>query len=248
MTPTLTAEGHDAEVAARFDAAEGRFKATVGADDVRLRAVLRALGPVRGSRVLDLGCGKGRFAAHLVAAGACVVGLDLSPAMLERAEGVDRVLGSARRLPFAGSTFDAVIAIEVLEHVGDVGPVLLEARRVLRAGGRLAIVDKNALALDARRPWLPSLVVKAIDERRGRWMYPSGGPVRERWFVPGRLRDRLRLDFDEVRVEPLLRPEERHPVFRLAPAARLMTLWAAKARTQTARDGSARSGLGGDRG
>jgi len=248
MTRAIVASAHDAEVAARFDAAEGRFKGAVGADDVRLRAVVRALGPIRGARILDLGCGKGRFAAHLVAAGASVVGLDLSPAMLGRAEGVDRVLASARRLPFAGSTFDAVIAIEVLEHVGDVGPVLLEARRVLRPGGRLAIVDKNALALDARRPWLPSLVVKRIDEHRGRWMYPSGGPVRERWFLPSRLRDRLRLDFDDVRVEPLLRPEERHPVFRLAPAARLMTLWAATGRTEPAPARSDRSRSGGDRG
>ncbi len=45
-------------------------------------------------------------------------------------------------------------------------------------------------ALDARRPWLPSLVVKRIDERRGLWMYPAGGPVRERWFRPEALKRR----------------------------------------------------------
>jgi 2-polyprenyl-6-hydroxyphenyl methylase/3-demethylubiquinone-9 3-methyltransferase len=196
-----------------------------------------------GLRVLDLGCGKGRFAAHLQAAGAEVVGLDLSAAMLARAKGLDRVRASARRLPFADATFDAVVAVEVLEHVGAVGPVLREARRVLRPGGRIAIIDKNALALDARRPWLPSLAVKWIDERRGLWMYPADGPVRERWFGPRALKSRLDREFGQARVDFLLRPEEaRRLVFRSCPSARLMALWTARVpgggRTTAASNGS----------
>ncbi|WP_435010672.1 class I SAM-dependent methyltransferase [Tundrisphaera lichenicola] len=220
---------HDAFVAACFDESEARFKGEVASDDVRLRAIQKVLSPLEGRRILDLGCGKGRFAAHLKAAGAEVVGVDLSSEMLAHAIGLDRVRASARCLPFAGKTFDAVVAIEVLEHVGDVGPVLREARRVLRPGGRIAIIDKNARALNARRPWLPSLLVKWIDERRGLWMYPSGSPVRERWFVPKVLKDQLSREFEEARVEFLLRPEEaRRAVFRLVPVARLMTLWTAR--------------------
>jgi SAM-dependent methyltransferase len=220
---------HDAFVAARFDESEARFKAEVAPEDVRLLAVLDSLGPLQGRRVLDLGCGKGRFAAHLARAGAEVVGLDLSASMLAHASGLDRVRASAKRLPFADGTFDAVVAIEVIEHVGAVGLVLDEARRVLKAGGRLAIVDKNVGALDANRPWLPSLVLKRIDERRGLWMYPSGGPVVERWFRPGGLKKRLRRDFEAVRVAYLLRPEEAGwLVFRAVPAARLMVLWSAR--------------------
>lgn len=222
----IAAIEHDAEVAARFDSARDRFKATVPVDDVRLRAVVAAIGPVGGRRILDLGCGKGRFASHLRTAGAEVIGVDLSAAMLAEAGGIDRARASSRRLPFADATFDAVIAIEVLEHVGAIDATLAEARRVLRPGGTLAIVDKNALALDARRPWLPSLAVKWIDEHRGLWMYPAGGPVRERWFLPARLASRLRRDFGRVRVEYLLTPDEgRRRVFRAIPAARLMTLW-----------------------
>jgi 2-polyprenyl-6-hydroxyphenyl methylase/3-demethylubiquinone-9 3-methyltransferase len=220
---------HDAYVATRFDESEARFKAEVGAEDVRLLAVIESLGPLEGRRVLDLGCGKGRFASHLRRAGAEVIGLDLSASMLASATGLDRVRASAKRLPFAEGTFDAVVAIEVLEHVGAVGPTLEEARRVLKEGGRLAIVDKNAGALDARRPWLPSLLVKWVDERRGLWMYPSCGPVRERWFWPLGLKARLRRDFEDVRVAFLLRPEEAgRRVFRVVPAARLMTLWSAR--------------------
>ena len=229
MTALVAPTRHDAEVAARFDAQAGRFKPGAAADDARLAAVLRAFGPVEGRRILDLGCGKGRFALPLARRGAEVVGVDLSQAMLAHAGGIDRGRASARRLPFADATFDALFAVEVLEHVGAVGPVLAEARRVLRPGGRLVVVDKNVLAIDARRPWLPSAVLKWVDERRGLWMYPSGGPVRERWFVPRTLQGAMaRAGFVAARHEYLLTPgEARRHLHRLVPAARLLVAWSA---------------------
>ena len=229
IAPPLAPDRHDAEVAARFDAAEARFKPSVSEDDARLTALIRTIGPLDGKRLLDLGCGKGRFATRLVALGAEVVGIDLAGAMLVEARGIDRAKASARRLPFVDAAFDAVFAVEVLEHVGDVRPVIREARRVLKLGGALAIIDKNALALDVNRPWLPAVVVKWVDERRGLWMYPSGGPVRERWFVPHALSQTIgRLGFVSLRVEYLLTPREsRRWLHRSIPPTRLMTLWTA---------------------
>lgn len=223
-----TALLHDREVAARFDASAGRFKRDVADDDYRLRAVLRGLGGGHRPRILDLGCGKGRFSRRLERAGARVVGLDISPAMLAEAGGLRRVLGSARRLPFADATFDAVVAVETFEHLGDVGPTIGEARRVLGPGGRLIVVDKNAGSFNALRPWLPGLAVKWIDERRGLWMYPAGGAVVERWFWPRRLARMLETHFAEVSIEYLLSPAEaRRALFRALPAARLMACWTA---------------------
>jgi 2-polyprenyl-6-hydroxyphenyl methylase/3-demethylubiquinone-9 3-methyltransferase len=107
---------------------------------------------------------------------------------------VTRVCGTATRLPFEAGSFDHAFAIEVFEHLHPSAWVaaLAELRRVIRLGGRLAIVDKNAASIDPARPWLPGLLVKKIDERRGLWMYPSGAPARERWFWPGQMARLLR--------------------------------------------------------
>lgn len=219
---------HEAEVSSRFDALHGRFKAEVASDDYRLRAVVEAVGPLRGLQILDLGCGKGRFGRLFQTEGASVAGIDLSSAMLAEARGIERVRASARRLPFRPCAFDAAIAIEVFEHFDEAlrRSALAEARRVLRPGGVIAIVDKNIASLNVHRPWLPSVAVKRLDEYRGRWMYPRGSSVRECWFWPPAFRRELRRFFADVRMVHVLSPAEgAKRLFRYVPAARLMTLW-----------------------
>jgi SAM-dependent methyltransferase len=226
-------EGREAIVAARFDALHARFKPEVADDDPRVLGIVASLGALRGRRVLDLGCGKGRFARVLAARGARVVGLDVSAAMLAAAgrAGLDRVLGSARRLPFPAGSFDAAIAVEVFEHLEPpaIDDACRELVRVLRPGGLFVLVDKNVHAMNARRPWLPAVLVKWLDQRRGLWMYPAAGPVRERWFRPVAMRRRLLRWFHEVRVTHLLSRDEagRFP-FRMWPSTRLFVLWAAR--------------------
>jgi SAM-dependent methyltransferase len=109
----------------------------------RRRALLLAeAGP--GERVLDLGCGAGRFVAALRDAGADPVGVEIAEAALERARvnapGADlRLVEPDGSLPLEHGSIDLVWCSEVLEHVADTEHLLLEARRVLRRGGRLLI-------------------------------------------------------------------------------------------------------------
>lgn len=109
----------------------------------RRRALL--LGEARpGERVLDLGCGAGRFVAALRAAGADPVGVEIAEAALERARrnapGADlRAIEPDGSLPLEHASVDLVWCSEVLEHVADTAHALLEARRVLRPGGRLLV-------------------------------------------------------------------------------------------------------------
>lgn len=106
---------------------------------------LLALQP--GSRVLDVACGTGivaRMAAPYTGATGVVVGLDLHGGMLavartQASTGV-WVQGSATALPFATSAFDVVVCQQGLQFFPDRLAALREMHRVLRAGGRVALV------------------------------------------------------------------------------------------------------------
>lgn len=96
------------------------------------------------ANVVDLGCGDGAFAAELLASGATVIGLDVAEAALERAARrapQAQLLSMAEEgpLPVADGWADVVWAGEVLEHALDPVGLVLESRRVLRAGGRLLV-------------------------------------------------------------------------------------------------------------
>ena len=97
-----------------------------------------------GERVLDLGCGAGRFVAALRDAGADAVGVEVAEAALERARAVApgadlRLLEPDGSIPLDHGSVDLVWCSEVLEHVADVAHLLQEARRVLRPGGRILV-------------------------------------------------------------------------------------------------------------
>jgi SAM-dependent methyltransferase len=95
--------------------------------------------------VLDVGTGSGFVARLLAAAGHRVTGVDLSEGMLDRARvhggPAEFRLGDAMDPPFPAGSFDAVVNRYVLWTLGDPRRAVRNWRRLLRPGGRLAVVD-----------------------------------------------------------------------------------------------------------
>lgn len=119
--------------------------------------IARAFGG-RACRVLDLGCGAGFLANDLAQRGHTVTGLDptdenLAIARLHDAtRSVDYVLGDARALPYADSSFDVICAMDLLEHVEEPERVIAEVGRVLAPGGMFFFHTFN-------RTWQSKLIV-----------------------------------------------------------------------------------------
>lgn len=98
-----------------------------------------------GALVLDLACGTGDLSRAALRLGYRVVGADLSAGMLA-ANGASTPLVEAdgSQLPFASGCFDGLVCGYALRNFTDLGATLAECARVLRAGGRLAVLEVDA--------------------------------------------------------------------------------------------------------
>ena len=146
---------------------------TVGLDG-RWRRATVAAACSRGDHVLDACCGTGDLAIAARKAGCEVVGLDFSERMLERArrksETVEWVQGDLLELPFPERSFDAATVGFGIRNVADVERALRELRRVLREGGRVAILEitrPRGMLAPFYRLWFDGLVPLAGRLLRG---------------------------------------------------------------------------------
>lgn len=134
--------------AAEFEAALDyrRIGPPVLGAGVRQRAIRRMLKPRRDDRLVELGCGNGKFLVWNRFQVEWAVGVDPAPLFADEAlRIVDMVRADARALPFPAGTFTAAMSIDVLEHLPlpDFKAYLLEAHRVLAPGGRMLIYSNT---------------------------------------------------------------------------------------------------------
>jgi ubiquinone/menaquinone biosynthesis C-methylase UbiE len=133
--------------------------------DKTLPMLLDAVKPLTSERLLDVGCGSGRFAIQWAPLVAHVTGVDLTPAMLAQAAklqaesqvtNVEWHEADVTQLPFADGEFNLVSCSAMLHHVVDPARVLAEMRRVCAPGGRI-------IAKDMTPPHAKSAAANAIE-------------------------------------------------------------------------------------
>ena len=162
---------------------EEHFPSTIDPRIYHVQLILDHFGDLNGKRVLDVGCGKGRFARVLWERfpASAIIAFDLAEAMLRYApEQIGRCAGSMTALPFQSESFDCAYATESLEHAVDIDGAVDELCRVVKPGGRIVIIDKNL-------------------EQWGRLQTPQW----EKWFGRKQLETLLRRHCRQVSSQPI---------------------------------------------
>jgi SAM-dependent methyltransferase len=164
---------------ARYDAFAAKYNAWIAdpRQDPVVRSLIAVIGDVRGQRVLDLGCGQGRVARHLIELGAAeVVGVELSGEMLAHASetaNITYVHADATTIEWwDGAAFDRVVASMALMDIDDLAAAVRTAATTVRSGGWFA--------WSINHPAFPG-----IEEVRSNW--PTNGSYFDEglWFTDG---------------------------------------------------------------
>jgi demethylmenaquinone methyltransferase/2-methoxy-6-polyprenyl-1,4-benzoquinol methylase len=149
-SPLPTGEEKTARVRAMFDTIAPRYDLvnrlmTFGLDQSWRKGTVASLGLATDALVLDLACGTGDLTRLALRSGYRVVGVDLSAGMLAvNGTPAPLVEADGSRLPFADGTFDGLVCGYALRNFSDLAATLAECARVLRAGGRLAVLEVDA--------------------------------------------------------------------------------------------------------
>ncbi len=138
------------------------------------RAVMQEAGVAPGARVLEVGCGMGRYTLPLAEMGYRVEGLDLTPGLLDKLRAFN---GGRFDIPlYAGDVvdhaealadqFDAVVGFFTLHHVHGLAPIYAAMARMVRPGGRIVFLEPN--------PYNPSYYLQVLLTPRIKWRNERG--------------------------------------------------------------------------
>jgi SAM-dependent methyltransferase len=146
--------GHDRILRRAFDAQAETFNRSAVANDARILDEMVSLGaPRRTERWLDAACGPGIVSRRLASLAGAVLGIDLTPAMVDvarreaAAAGIENAtfeVGDATATGHAGDSFDGAMTRFSIHHLPAPGRLLDELARVVRPGGRIVVVDHLA--------------------------------------------------------------------------------------------------------
>ena len=132
----------------------GRYALAQRWDSQHLGTIRRLLDPQPGTRILEVGSGRGHLTCKLDGLGAIATGVDANPAAATHALARDIRVMSVERLEFADDEFDQVVSVHAIEHFPNLPGAFAEMARVLRPGGRMLLIY----------PWEPIRGVGAVPD------------------------------------------------------------------------------------
>lgn len=188
----------------RFNESFHIFPDKINSRDFRVKEILKTLGRPSDKKILDLGCGKGRFCRQIKDAGFVnIIGADPSKELIKTArennKDIQFVQASATSLPFGSDEFDFLICIETLSHVLDTEKAIKEMARVLKSGGKILVIDKNILSLHPLY-FIPTFLWKIFLENRNKWFYPQNFFFKEKYFSPWKLNKVFKKYFSRTKI------------------------------------------------
>jgi len=180
---------HNRKAAAVWDSAAADYeRISLHLGDAIDHAIGR-LAPRAGERILDVGTGTGLAARRIAALGARVTGVDLGAELIETAKrlapGVDFNVGDAEQLPFDAGSFDGAISTFGIMFVNRPEAAAAELARVIRPGGRIALVS-----------WTPDSSIARKVAVHKKYLPPSTSPSPFDWGNPDGVRRLLGGSFD----------------------------------------------------
>ena len=164
------AEMYDTE---RFSTIQGTYT-----DRTQKEIVLGMANLWNDKKILDLGCGTGRFSIEIAKQGTKVTALDPSRSMLEQVERkknnaeINSINGHGYELPFKDSTFDGCVCINVINHIEDYNKLIREISRVLRKDGFVIMNFSNFFSFYLPIAFYVNLAKRSIQ-----------GDIYTKWFT-----------------------------------------------------------------
>jgi malonyl-CoA O-methyltransferase len=157
-------------IKSQFDYQSKQFPISISCDDGRLVEIVNSFGSLNGKKIIEVGCGKGRFTKqlHRLFPDANYYGLDISRGMLKWVPAyTKKIEASQLDIPFKENYFDFVYSVEALEHSVRPEAAISEMCRVLKNGGKIVIIDKNVdklgkLGIEDWEQWFDPVVIKKI--------------------------------------------------------------------------------------
>jgi malonyl-CoA O-methyltransferase len=164
-------DAHYLRIKSFMDRNSDIFPSVISYEDGRFKEILAQVNP--GDRVVEVGCGKGRFlkAIQEVYPGTQCTGVDISPAMLANLPPeIKKLEGVLENVPCHNDSFDVVFSVEAIEHSANIEAAVRELIRIARPGGWITIIDKQQSAWGRLScpPWERWPEARYISELLGR--------------------------------------------------------------------------------